>query len=390
LSRLLGDYPPERITIVTTEQYDSLATVDGQLAADKIVIRTTNKNGRWGWGRLKAAYDIACLPYWMLWTLRLIKERRIGVVLTVAHGLLFFVAVAAARSARVPSIVLVHDDWLVTWGDLLPPLKPLLSVVYKHCLRSASQVYCMSEYMQRRLSEWGVNSDVQLHAREADISSDRPFQAGSMEHMNIAYAGTFTGAMQDGLELLLKLICSEKMTTYNLKSWHVHAYAPEGSFPGLHQAKEKGRLTLHGWVSQAALAKALAEADALFLPLSFKKDQQEMVTTAFPCKTSDYLAAKRPIVVLAPPYAALTAYSRQHGLAIVVDRLDETALADALGEIAHSEFVRHQLTENAARTFAKNHNIVTQREELYLRIRDLVHAALNAKVKKVQCPNASR
>ena len=60
--------------------------------------------------------------------------------------------------------------------------------------------------------------------------------------------------------------------------------------------------------SRAEMLAEIAASRIAIMPSSFEKTAKSMVSTSFPSKFLDYLAAARDIFVLAPPYASITRY----------------------------------------------------------------------------------
>ena len=55
MSRLLQDYPPNRVVVLTSSRYMRVSPQEGRLACDHIEFPTTKGWGRWGLGRIKNA-----------------------------------------------------------------------------------------------------------------------------------------------------------------------------------------------------------------------------------------------------------------------------------------------------------------------------------------------
>jgi hypothetical protein len=65
------------------------------------------------------------------------------------------------------------------------------------------------------------------------------------------------------------------------------------------------------------LVERLAANYANFLPYSFAPELETMVSTAFSCKTSEYFAAGRPMLVYGPRYASVPRHFLEHDLPLV-------------------------------------------------------------------------
>src|ERR1039458_6411494 len=62
MSRLLRDYPPDRIVVLTSSRYLRVSPKEGRLACPHIAFPTTKAWGRWGLGRIKNAIDWLMIP----------------------------------------------------------------------------------------------------------------------------------------------------------------------------------------------------------------------------------------------------------------------------------------------------------------------------------------
>lgn len=79
------------------------------------------------------------------------------------------------------------------------------------------------------------------------------------------------------------------------------------------------------------LVEGLAGSYANLLPYSFDPAFRLMVSTAFSCKTSEYLACGRPLLVYGPEYATVPRHFMQAGLPLVETR--EGEIGQLLSEI---------------------------------------------------------
>src|SRR5262245_21971254 len=77
ISRLLEEYPNDRITVLTGSKYYKKSPQDGRLACKYVVFPVTSKTGRWGLGRLKVVVDYFAIPILCLVALWVILWQRI-------------------------------------------------------------------------------------------------------------------------------------------------------------------------------------------------------------------------------------------------------------------------------------------------------------------------
>jgi glycosyltransferase involved in cell wall biosynthesis len=368
MSRLLADFTADDLTILTGSYFNRISPSDGRIACRHVIFPSTDETGRFGLGRLKSLLNWLLIPALCAVAAWVIKRERIDGILTIAHGYFFIAACLTSIITATPYILIVHDDWVPPIQSSSYILKFGARPLFKFVARHATHIYCVSPPMQEMLkSEYGVDSDLQMPAAEPRTIDSVParMHEESIEDddktLRIFYAGTTTGATADSLELLINLVKSDKLASYNLPYWELHLYM----LITAEQVRELGwdheRIKVHGWVDQETLYAAITTADILFLPFSFREDQKFATVNAFPSKTSDYLASERPILILAPSYSSVVRYARQYGFAEIVDELNEDALARGIFNICSSSERRAKLAAQGKAVFNQNHNVVNQR-----------------------------
>ena len=127
----------------------------------------------------------------------------------------------------------------------------------------------------------------------------------------------------------------------------------------------KGPVVVHGHVASMEVPAIQKQADMLFLPLAFDSPYPVVIKTSAPFKTGEYLAARRPVVVHAPPDSFVAWYFREHGCGLVVDRLDPAPLAEAVGRVLDDETLARHLGERAWERARADFRIETAREKFW-------------------------
>src|ERR1035437_7068947 len=359
MSRLLRDYAPDRIVVLTSSRYLSVSPKEGRLACPHIAFPTTKAWGRWGLGRIKNAIDWLMIPVLGLVTAYLIRKRRIDVMMTIVHGNFFIAAAIAGWITHTPYIAVMHDDTVT-------PAERRQSWVLKYVLRSsvrwallrAGHIYAISPEMQQLLkSEYGVDSELQRPGTERDRRSDSAVTKLSAHPHSavILFAGAITDVVQDSLKLLTEILVTGKLQVYGVQSAELHLYTQLSPERIRDWGWDHPSISVHGWVSQQELQGVLQSADILFLPFSFSEASRYAVESAFPSKTADYLAAGRPILVFGPPDSSLVRYAKEQGLAEVVDNYDEDVLARGIQRILSDSAYTSQLCKRSLTVFEQNH-----------------------------------
>jgi glycosyltransferase involved in cell wall biosynthesis len=174
-----------------------------------------------------------------------------------------------------------------------------------------------------------------------------------------------TFAVRDSLDLVAKLITGGAAAEYGMPGLKLRLF----SELSVEQAKEyrwdHANIEIQGWVPQSELRDALGEADILLLPYSFSENARHAVETAFPSKTADYLASRKPILILAPSSSTLVRYAREEGFADTVDEFSTDALARTIHQIVFSPEHRARLVDRAQQVFCRNHDIANQRSKFF-------------------------
>ena len=371
VSRLLSDYPPDRIVVLTASRYLRVSPKEGRLACDHIAFPTTYGWGRWGLGRVKNLVDWLTVPVLTLVAVRLIKTRRIKAIVTIAHDRFFVGAALAGWITDTPYVVLMHDDTVTPAERRSWILKCVLRSWTRRVFRGASHIYAISREMQQLLkSEYGVDSEIQLPAAEPGAKRDRRSDFDLTElstHSHsavILFAGAIGYSVEDGLKMLAEMLIKGKLQAYGIQSAELHLYTQLSPERIRNWGWDSHGITVHPWVSQQELQGVLQKADILFLPYSFSEASRFAVESAFPSKIADYLASGRPILVFGPQYSSLVRYAKEQGFAEVVDNYDEDALARGIRRIFSDAAYRSELCERSLAVFEQNHNIVRQRKEL--------------------------
>lgn len=365
MSRLLQEYPRDRITVLAGSQFMQDSPQQGRIDCEHVVFPATNGSGRWGIGRLKAALDWCLIPALALLTIWLTWRRRVNAIVTVAHGHFFMAAALAARMTGTPYVLVVHDDWVFTQAQGSHVLRYIAGPVFRLVARGASHIYSVSWHMQEWLrSAYGVSSEVQLPA--CDPHPEAPTTDRALNGLKIVFAGTGSAANDDSLALMVDIIKRDELKQYGINSARLILYTTPVSDALKRQlGRDHPLIDFRPWVAQPELPDVLASADILFLPFSFLESQEIMVSRSFPSKLADYLASGKPILIVGPGYADIVRYAMRCGFAEVVDRSDREAVVRAIVRIATSPAHREELRTRALRTFMQNHNISVQRQDLY-------------------------
>jgi glycosyltransferase involved in cell wall biosynthesis len=92
-----------------------------------------------------------------------------------------------------------------------------------------------------------------------------------------------------------------------------------------------------GFVPSDQIPEILAGADVALIAVAFSTDRSviDLVRTSIYTKTIDYLATGRPVLIVAPPYAAEVDYFRD--IATIVDTPDPDRITEAIARLARDD-----------------------------------------------------
>jgi glycosyltransferase involved in cell wall biosynthesis len=108
-------------------------------------------------------------------------------------------------------------------------------------------------------------------------------------------------------------------------------------------------------VPASELSEVQRDADILLLPLGFATPYPEIVRTAVPTKTAEYLAAGRPILVHAPADSYVATLATRDGAAALVTTPDPADLAAQIRRITNDADYRRGLVRGAHQAALRYH-----------------------------------
>lgn len=364
LKRLLQAHPPENVCVFTLSAALRTSTVEERLPCRHVGFPILYRSRNWPLTRIKHALSWLMVGGISLAAAFEIWRRKPNVILTILHGRLYFAAAAAGALTATPYIVFVHDDRVSQipgascfWRRVGKPLTGLV-------LRHAAHVYSVSPGMQRFLrAEFHVASEVQWPATQGGGPSWPHLpQAGVLR---ILFAGGIHYANQDSLGLLVDVLRSGLLRASGLPALQLDICTRISECPPSVLSWAGPDIAIRDWLRPEQLRNALREADVLFLSYAFLDRWRHVVETAFPSKIADYLAAGKPILVLAPTYSTLARYAAEEHFAELVTDFNPEALAAALRKLALSQPYRKILARRSLEVFRRNHDMSRQRRQFY-------------------------
>jgi glycosyltransferase involved in cell wall biosynthesis len=346
MRELLREYDPERLDVLCCDSfYGNVADVVRKSFLDcrHTSIRgfNTQQRPRRVFGPIEATLNCWRLPYIMHVGRRIVRERRVRALLTTSYGAEWpHAAYFLAREFGLPFYYYEMDRL-----DSVFTCRAAKRLITKHrvdFLRSAKKLWLVSPTMVKTFKRlYGVDGEFMHHfvdleryqriAREAPPLPD--------DRIRLVYTGSINSMFLDTMRWFCEWL--NQGLTIDGRPVELAIYSGHCP-PGL----EGPRVKYEGFVSSELVAEKLAAAHIAVILVSFTADQavKEQIETSIYTKTVDYLAAGRPVLTVAPPYAAqLEHYGK---VSAVIDRLDRAAVERTLerlvGDAAYVDDLRER------------------------------------------------
>ena len=340
LHRLLSDYPHEQLTVVETGTPSSALR---RLPRVKYISYPIGK------ARL---LNTRFHPYAIAWFSRAATHAAPEIsqsvngfhfegVLTVAHGFGWLAAARIASRRRVPLHLVIHDDWPRA-ADIAPRFRNWLDAQFAGVYRQAESRFGGSPAMSRAyLERYGKPAEIIYPTRAPgcpDFATPPEHLAHNGKPFTIAFAGTINSngyiralrVLQDALRSV-----GGRLLIFGPLNRH------EANRIGLDDAEVCGLLS-----AADLLTRLRAEADALFVPMSFDASDRDNMEMAFPSKLADGTATGLPLLIYGPTYCSAVAWARDNeGVAEVVAR--EADLEKSVVRLANDPALRVALGQRA-------------------------------------------
>ena len=268
-------------------------------------------------------------------------------VLTVAHGFGWLAAADFAATQALPLHLLVHDDWPRVVA-VRAGFRDWLEESFAHVCREAQSVLCVSPSMAAAYAErYGVATEVIYPLRAIDCPEfDAPPARVEGERRDAPFTIAFAGSINSSgyMQALLAL-----QDTLIAIGGRLLIFGPLSEDEARQCGLRAPHTTIRGLLNANELMSRLREeADALFVPMSFRLPDRPNMELAFPSKVADYTAAGLPLLIYGPPYCSPVAWAYYNsGVAEVVDTEQTPELAHALARLATDSAHRLALAKKA-------------------------------------------
>lgn len=242
----------------------------------------------------------------------LVRSEAITSILAVSdYGPCFVGGWIAHRRTGVPLDLFIFDLWR---DGVLPWSQGLMALLFQHRVFAASRyVFAAGGGICKRLDDQlGVKSVVIPNSVIAHNTA-ASHQPRSGPPLVVVYTG---GVYWAQLDAILDLIAAVR----NMVGVEFHIYS-HGQQDELSAMGVTGNnVVFHRGLAEQEVRDRQAEADVLYLPMSFGRKGRLIIETAQPAKSVEYMASGVPVLVHAPAYAFVARYAREHDIAVVVDQ----------------------------------------------------------------------
>lgn len=210
-------------------------------------------------------------------------------------------------------------------------------------IRNATGVIVANETLSDDLrNEYGVEPTV-IH-NSCDVSAYERFtppREPANGGLKIVYTGDIYEAHYDAFHNLLAAL--ELIGRDDIR---LHLYTAR-SAEFLEECGITGPIILHSHHGPDEIPAIQQQADVLFLPLAFNSPYPDVIRTSSTAKVGEYMAARRPVLVHAPPDSFIVRYFRENECGIVVDEKDPAQLAEAVERILTDAVLRENVCQRA-------------------------------------------
>jgi len=274
----------------------------------------------------------------------IVRRENCGAIVACTDDLLHLPAARrASQMAKVPFYAYIFDDYSTKW--LEPVALSFAQQAEPLLLKSAAGIIVPNEFMRDELRRRYkveaavIHNPCDLSEYEELTNNDALVETDG--EIKIVYTGSIYDAHHDAFQNLIAAI--KLLRQPNIK---LHLYTNQ--LPGeLEKKGICGPVIYHAQESVFAMPRIQKQANLLFLPLAFASPYPEVVRTSAPGKMGEYLAARRPILVHAPPRSFVAWYFRQHECGMVVDESDPAKLAQAIKQIITDANLQRRLALHA-------------------------------------------
>jgi len=274
-----------------------------------------------------------------------IKEFNPNLVMTVAHGNLFWLANKLAKKEKIPLISIYHDWWptLVqqNW-NLTNKCLTKIEERFRQLYHDSDCALCISEGMHQKLGDHRRNNAHILYPlTNYDLTSLNFINQTEHTDFKIVYSGKINHSYGKMLQQLIKVL--PKNNSYNLRIYG------NNSSDWSNEIREQAisQKILQPFIPLDQYVSTLAKASALLTVVSFDESVSQLMSTNFPSKLTTYAAFSKPLIVWAPAYSIAAQFVKKNDVALLIEDPNPEVLIQSINELANSPQWQQELIEKA-------------------------------------------
>lgn len=267
---------------------------------------------------LRAAIDTAMLAVQAPRLLHAARARNCTRVFAIGtnHWCALSMPLLLAKLSGMPADLYLMDDLEASAEMQGKPFKARMARrMERWLLPKFRQVWTICDgYAEHLQAKYGVAAlTLPLVIRQSSAVY-RPVPAG--ETVVIGYSGGVHGLYEQSLKELVAEIRRRNSLSGGPR-YLLRLFVPAAPPGFLDFLGGSDAIEVVAGLDNAGLLAELAESHANFLPYSFEEKYRLMVSTAFSCKSAEYLACGRPILVYGPPHASVPRHFAAANLPLV-------------------------------------------------------------------------
>ncbi len=318
LYRLFQNYPPAKLRII---EGDVQRSVPARRVPDILYkqlpigwqrgLKTRFHSTVSAWLSLGARHRAGLLP-------ALLGDFSPQAVVTVAHGYSWLTAAEYAWRGDLPLHLIIHDDWpgIVR---MISPVKQWLGAQFERVYQQATSRLCVSPAMVEEYQHrYAAGGRVLYPSRAAGVTtcSTRPaFFSNARQRPVFAFGGSINTPGYVKALIDLSRALEQHKGALNI-------YGPLTRAEAVACGLGRSNIQVRGLIpANEFIATMRAQADVLFLPLSFAAGDRLNMQLCFPSKLTDYTAAGLPLLIYGPAHSSAVRWARENDpvAEIVVD-----------------------------------------------------------------------
>lgn len=336
--RLLQNYPADRLLILEAAPWRS--------RQEYRLANVTYRSFPIGWGRLLNSRFSRLYGSWVMtrspsyWrrVRSMLKGFEPEAVLTVVHGYSWLAAAEFACREQLPLHLILHDAWPAS-AQILPFRRASAERLFARYYSLAQSRLCVSPAMaQRYRDQYGATGQVlyPIRAQNAPVAVDPP-PLSRRDGFVVGYAGTING---NGYIRRLQSVARVLERTGGT----LLIYGPLTTDRARELGLDANNIIVRGLVpSEELIARLRAEADILFVPMSFRSEDRTNMELSFPSKLTDYTAAGLPLLINGPTYCSAIRWGKDNpGAAELVEDENDHTLSETIERLKKD---KHRLRE---------------------------------------------